>query len=151
MLPSQFITFTPDEHTAAYRYAVYFAKANGENIGYDDYKDEIQQELCTEAPMPGMAYWFFYEPLTTDCQLNPNTEYVAIAAGKNADNVWGKVTELRFTTPASPSSAPALVQKSAGVTSEGGIIKRPYVPTSRSGKGEIPVRMQTRRLVLSGK
>ncbi len=45
MLPSQFITFTPDEHTAAYRYAVYFAKANGENIGYDDYKDEIQQEL----------------------------------------------------------------------------------------------------------
>ena len=151
MLPSQFITFTPDEHTAAYRYAVYFAKANGENIGYDDYKDEIQHELCTEAPVPGMAYWFFYEPLTTDFQLNPNTEYVAIAAGKNAEDVWGKVTELRFTTPAAPSAAPVLVKKSAGITSGSGIIQRPYVPAVRSGKGELSSRMQTKGLVLSGK
>ena len=98
-----------------------------------------------------MAYWFFYEPLTTDFQLNPNTEYVAIAAGKNAEDVWGKVTELRFTTPAAPSGAPALLKKSAGITSDSGIIQRPYVPAVRSGKGELSSRMQTKGLVLSGK
>ena len=151
MLPSQFITFTPNEHTSAYRYSVYYAKSTGDYIGYDDYKDEIQQELCSEAPMAGMANWFFYEPLTTDFQLNPNTEYVVIAAGKNGDGVWGKINEYRFTTPSSPSSASPVMVKSASVTSESGIVQRPYSPAVRNSKGDVSVRLKSKGLVLSAR
>lgn len=49
--------------------------------------------------------WFFYDEITTDYQINPNTECVAIAAAKNANNEWGLITELRFTTPESTDGA----------------------------------------------
>lgn len=93
MLPSQFITFTPNDQASAYRLGVYFERE------YDQYKEEIQQELCSENTM-NMAYWFQHEELTTDYQIDPNTACVAIAAAKNINNEWGPVTELRFTTPA---------------------------------------------------
>ena len=43
--------------------------------------------------------WFLYDPITTDYPLDPDTEYVAIAAGKNNLNQWGEVNVLRITTP----------------------------------------------------
>lgn len=89
--PSQFLTFTPNDQCSAYRIAVYKAEI------YDAQKDQIHAELCSEPPMP-MAYWFQYDALTTDFQIDPSTSCVAIAAGKNANDQWGAVTELRFTT-----------------------------------------------------
>lgn len=93
MLPSQFITFTPNDQSSAYRFGVYFER------DYDEYTEEIHQELCSENTM-NMAHWFQHEELTTDYQIDPNTACVAIAAAKNINNEWGPVTELRFTTPA---------------------------------------------------
>lgn len=57
-----------------------------------------------------MAKWFFYEPVTTDFQIDPNTEAVAIAAAKNANGEWGTICVKRFTTPAAtaPATAPAM-------------------------------------------
>lgn len=100
-LPSQFITFTPNDQAASYRFGVYTAQQ------YDEKSAEIQGELCSEPPMPDMAHWFFYEPVTTDFQIDPSTDVVAIAAAKNIDGTWGKVTELRFTTPAQVAGMPA--------------------------------------------
>ena len=105
MLPSQFMTFTPNDQSSAYRFGVYLASE------YDPQADLIKADLCTEPPMP-MANWFFYEEVTTDYQINPNTECVAIAAAKNINGEWGPITEVRFTTPAeanNPDAAPSKV------------------------------------------
>ena len=125
MLPSQFITYTPNDQVSAYRFAVYTAEQ------YDPDSEAIRQELCSEPPMP-MAGWFYHEEVTTDYQINPNTECVAIAAAKNINGEWGPVTELRFTTPADMPS------KSASKT-----IKERKLNTNNS-KGTVPVKNQLR-------
>lgn len=99
--PSQFLTFTPNDQAASYRFGVYPAEQ------YDANVSEIKENLCSEPPMPDMANWFFYEPLTTDFQIDPATEIVAVAAAKNIDGKWGEITEYRFTTPGEmPTNAP---------------------------------------------
>lgn len=125
MLPSQFITFSPNDQVSAYRFGVYLAEE------YDSENESIKQELCSEPPMP-MANWFFYEEVTTDYQINPNTECVAIAAAKNINGEWGPITEVRFTTPADMPS------KSASKT-----IKERKLNKSNS-KGIVPVKNQLR-------
>ena len=99
MLPSQFITFTPNDQSSCYRIGVYLAST------YDEKVDEIKDELRSDPEMP-TAYWFFYDTLTTDYQINPDTECVAIAAAKNGNGEWGEVTELRFTTPSEADGKP---------------------------------------------
>lgn len=123
MLPSQFLTFTPNDQSAAYRLSVYTADM------YDVAADTIKQELCSEPPMV-MVRWFQYEELTTDFQIDPNTECVAIAAAKNINGEWGPVTELRFTTPADMPSK-----------SKSNTIKERKVETTNS-KGQVPVLKQ---------
>lgn len=92
MLPSQFLTFTPNDQTSAYRFGVYLAENyNADVEGY-------QEDLYTEPSMPTPG-WFQYETLTTDYQIDPGTSCVAIAAAKNSNDEWGPVTELFFTTP----------------------------------------------------
>lgn len=93
MLPTQYIEFTPNEEASCYRYAVYEAAT------YDENKEDIKAQLCSDPFFP-MAYWFFYEPVSADFQINTSTEAVAIAAAKNIDGVWGVVNEVRFTTAA---------------------------------------------------
>ena len=114
MLPSQFITFTPNDQASAYRFDVYLAEE------YDPMAEAIKADLCSEPPMP-MANWVFYDPISTDYQIDPNTECVAIAAAKNAKGEWGPVTELRFTTPANaadPNAAPSKVIKKRTVKAD---------------------------------
>lgn len=106
-LPSQFLTFTPNDESSCYRFGVYLAET------YDTYADDIKNELRSDPPMPA-AYWFFYDPITTDFQINPNTDCVAIAAAKNGNGEWGEINEFRFTTAESPSpeaNAPAKTAK----------------------------------------
>lgn len=150
MLPSQFITFTPNDQTAAYRYAVCYAKGKDEIPGYDGHEQEVLDELCSEPPFPGMAYWFFYDPLTTDFQIDPNTECVAVAVGKNADNVWGEPTIVRFTTPAEAASAP--VAPSASVmlpASSHRLPGRAYIqPAVKNRAGFMEKGMKPRRITL---
>ena len=94
LLPAQFITFTPNDQTSAYRINVVLAE------NYDADVEGYKEDLCSDPFMPTQG-WFQYEELTTDYQIDPNTSCVAIAAAKNANDEWGPVTELRFTTPAS--------------------------------------------------
>lgn len=99
MLPSQYIGFTPNDQASCYRLGVYLASS------YDPKAEEIKTELKTDPWMP-TANWFFYEPMVTDFQINPNTECVAIAAAKNGNGEWGEVTEVRFTTPEEAEGKP---------------------------------------------
>lgn len=126
-LPSQFITFTPNDQAACYRFGVYTAQQ------YDGQAAEIQGDLCSEPPMPDMANWFFYEPLTTDFQIDPSSDIVAIAAAKNIDGTWGKITELRFTTPAQTADMPA-----AGGTMTATPRLTPAKLPASSMKGKVP-------------
>lgn len=105
MAPTQSIQFFPNEEASCYRYGVYLAST------YDENAEEINAELCSDPAMP-TAYWFFYEPVEADFQIDPSTEVVAIAAAKNIDGIWGEVNVLRFTTPDEcegyvPAQAPA--------------------------------------------
>ena len=129
MLPSQFITYTPNDQTSAYRFGVYLAS------NYDADAEAIKEELCSDPPMPTMG-WFFYEELTTDYQIDPNLDCVVIAAAKNANGEWGPVTEVRFTTPADMPS------KSASKT----IISRNFKSENEAGKVHI-VKQNKLRLI----
>lgn len=92
MKPSLFVSYTPNDQASCYRFGVYKAEE------YDSDPEAIQGNIKSDPPMP-MAYWFFYDPLTTDYQVDPNTEIVVVAAAKNINNEWGPITEVRYTTP----------------------------------------------------
>ena len=95
MLPSQFVTYTPNDQASCYRMGVYLAEI------YDADTEAIKEELCTDCPEGVTATaWYSYESITTDYQINPNTEFVVIAAAKNINGEWGPITEVRHTTPA---------------------------------------------------
>ena len=106
LLPSQFLTFTPNDQTSAYRFGVYLAENyNADAEGY-------QKDLCSDPTMPTEG-WFQFETLTTDFQIDPNTSCVAIAAAKNINDEWGPVTELFFTTP---NEMPEFAPSGKGIT-----------------------------------
>ena len=91
--PSQFISFKPNDETARYRFAVYF------DYEYERFGEELVEELMQEPPQPGIAYWWFFDPIYTDFQINPSTTFYVIAAGQNALNEWGEPNVQCFTTP----------------------------------------------------
>lgn len=136
MLPSQFITFTPNDQASAYRMSVYLAE------NYDGEAEAIKADLCSEPPMP-MTGWFQYETITTDYQINPNTECVAIAAAKNINGEWGPVTELRFTTPAETVAA--------GMAPSKVIAKRKLSGKSLRQAGVLPVIKQQGQISLTAR
>ena len=90
--PSQFFTFTPNDHSNSYRYDVMLESTYKNDI------DGHQEDLCSDPFMPTDG-WFQYEKITTDYQIDPGLKCVAIAAAKNSLGEWGPVTELYFTTP----------------------------------------------------
>ncbi len=135
MLPSQFITYTPNDQASAYRFGVYIAE------NYDTDVEGYKAELCSEPPMP-MNGWFFYEALTTDYQINPNTECVVIAAAKNAKGEWGPVNEVRFTTPA---------EAAADMSPSRNIAKRAIKINQVSQPGTIPALPSHGKVMLMGK
>ncbi len=135
MLPSQFITYTPNDQSSAYRFSVYMAE------NYDVDADAIKAELCSEPPMP-MTGWFFYDAITTDYQINPNTECVVIAAAKNAKGEWGPVNEVRFTTPA---------EAVADMSPSKNIAKRAIKVNKASQPGTIPAVPSQGKVMLMGK
>lgn len=99
MKPSVFVKFVPNSETLAYRFGVFTADA------YESQKDLIYEELAQDPPMPNMAYWFWYDALETDFQVNPNTPIVICTVAKNANNEWGELHTVRYTTPATADAA----------------------------------------------
>lgn len=128
-LPSQFFKFTPNDQSFCYRYNVIKAE------NYEKDKEGYAKDLCSDPPME-TAYWFFYEPMETDFQIDPNTEVVVIAAAKNQNREWGKINEFRYTTPAAVDGAAKVAPKAAAK----GILPRlvPGAKTVLPGSGRIP-------------
>lgn len=122
MLPSQFITYTPDSHTACYRFSVVL------DSDYQKDPEGYKSELPKDPPMPNMANWFFYETLTTDYAIAPNTKYVVLTVGRNADQKWSDVQVQTFTTPAQVSGQKAVAAQSL---SEGKSVKARDVRPSK--------------------
>ena len=92
-LPSQTVTYTPNDQSSCYRFTVALDST------YNKDPEGFANDLRQDPPMP-MQGWFFYEGLTTDYQINPNTAYVILTAAKNGLGVWGEVKVDRYTTPA---------------------------------------------------
>lgn len=130
MLPSQFLTFTPNDQSSCYRFGVYLADT------YDQKTEEIKADLCSDPEQP-MVYWFFYEPMTTDFQINPNTECVAIAAAKNVNGEWGQVNEFRFTTADKPEGDPTGA-KAARTPANGNVKSRVLKMTNKATFNHTP-------------
>ncbi len=139
MVPCQYLTFTPNDQTAMYRFAVYYAYSYDANVDY------CKEDLCQDPPYDNVANWFYYDPYTTYYNIDPNTECVAIAAGKNIDGVWGEVNEYRFTTPSeatSTAAAPKLINK----------IGQTFVPQRNTfQKGKIPTLTKSSKIQLNVK
>lgn len=127
--PSLYIKFEPNDQAYCYRFNVAVA------ANYEADKEGYKEALCSDPPMP-TAYWFFYEPMETDFQVDPNTDIVILAAAKNSNNEWGEVNEYRYTTPATVDGAAKVAPKAAGK----GILPRlvPGAKTVLPGSGCIP-------------
>lgn len=133
MLPSQFVTYKPNDQASCYRFGVYLEDE------FNADKQGIIDDLCTDPMMP-TANWFFYETLSTDYQINPNTNFVVIAAAKNADGEWGEVNEKHFTTPASVQGAPAKMPATKSLRSRS--LKKQNV------RGTVPAQLSTGKLTV---
>lgn len=114
-LYSQFITFTPNDQSSCYRFTV--CTAENYNKDPEGYANDLRQD----PPMP-MSNWFFYEPITTDFQIDPETDAVALAVAKNAKGEWGTVVVKSFTTPS--ASASAVAKKLRSVKANGTFVQR---------------------------
>lgn len=101
MKPSLYLTFTPNKETWRYRMGVYLASEYSAN------KAEIEEGLRSEPPMP-MAFWWQFQGLTTDYQVNPSTDVVILTVAQNANGEWGEFNRMEYKTPASVSGAPAM-------------------------------------------
>ncbi len=84
---SVFVTATPNEETAEYHY-ILIEKAYADSIGVDS----TMQIIYTD---PYVLYeideWEWID-------LNAETEFYAIAQGKNAKGEWGEITQVEFKT-----------------------------------------------------
>lgn len=105
MLPTQTISYIPNDQANGYRMEVYRASYYAENA------EDCKAELCSDPWMPTSG-WFQYEPASFDYPIMPGTALTIIAAAKNGEGVWGPVTELNYTTPDTlegydPEAAPA--------------------------------------------
>ena len=114
-LYSQFITFTPNDQSSCYRFNV--CTAENYNKDPEGYANDLRQD----PPMP-ISNWFFYEPITTDFQIDPETDAVALAVAKNAKGEWGTVIVKSFTTPS--ASASAVAKKLRSVKANGTFVQR---------------------------
>lgn len=120
-LPSQFITFTPNDQTSRYHFNVALASE------YDKDPEGYKSDIITE-PEQVPLYWYWYDAFTTDYQINPSTEAVALAAARNSEGEWGEINVFRFTTPAAVSGAAALRTWNATSTPTTRFVPQPRNP-----------------------
>ena len=139
MKPSLFIDYTPNDQTGAYRIGVQYA------TNYDKDPEGYKEDLCQDPEM-AVAHWFMYGPITTDYQIDPNTEVVIMAAGKNADGKWGKVNTMRYTTSANVAAGVAPAGVAPAATNVDGILGRKLGTLIGNTVGRVPVLKEKIRL-----
>ena len=84
---SAFVTATPNEETAEYHY-ILIEKSYADSIGVDSTMKIIYEDPYT---LYEIDRWEWID-------LNANTEFYAIAQGKNAKGEWGEITKVEFVT-----------------------------------------------------
>jgi hypothetical protein len=84
---SVFVTATPNEETAEYHY-ILIEKAYADSIGADSTMQIIHTDPYA---LYGIDEWEWID-------LNAETEFYAIAQGKNAKGEWGEITKVEFKT-----------------------------------------------------
>ena len=111
--PSQVVTYTPNDQSSCYRFNVVLASE------FEKDPEGFKKDVASDPEDPNVARWYFYDPLTTDYAIAPNTDFVVLTAAKNGLSVWSEVKVDRFKTPekvngaAVPASiaAPATIGK----------------------------------------
>ena len=84
---SAFVTATPNEETAEYHY-ILIEKSYADSIGVDSTMKIIYEDPYT---LYEIDRWEWID-------LRPETEYFAIAQGKNVKGEWGEITKVEFVT-----------------------------------------------------
>ena len=84
---SVFVTATPNEETAEYHY-ILIEKSYADSIGADSTLMIVQTDPYS---LYDIDEWEWID-------LKANTEFYAIAQGKNAKGEWGEITKLEFIT-----------------------------------------------------
>ena len=84
---SVFVTATPNEETAEYHY-ILIEKSYADSIGVDSTINIIHTDPYA---LYDIDRWEWID-------LHENTEFYAIAQGKNAQGEWGEITQVEFIT-----------------------------------------------------
>jgi hypothetical protein len=84
---SVFVTATPNEETAEYHY-ILIEKSYADSIGADSTMQILHADPYA---LYGIDEWEWID-------LNAETEFFAIAQGKNAKGEWGEITKVEFKT-----------------------------------------------------
>ena len=84
---SVFVTATPNEETAEYHY-ILIEKLYADSIGVDSTMAILYADLYA---LYDVDEWEWVD-------LRPETEYFAIAQGKNVNGEWGEITKVEFVT-----------------------------------------------------
>ena len=84
---SVFVTATPNEETAEYHY-ILIEKAYADSIGVDSTMQILHEDPYA---LYDIDRWEWID-------LHENTEFYAIAQGKNAQGEWGEITKVEFKT-----------------------------------------------------
>lgn len=97
----QTVTYTPNDQTALHRDMLIEKKAYEESWG----KDKVVEYLKTDNEYD--PYWDQYGVDVAQWNASPNTTYYAASIGKNANDEWGELVMVEFTTPSKASSVNA--------------------------------------------
>lgn len=126
----QYVTYTPNDQTAMFRDAIFV-----KNDKYSD--DTAVNYLKTEYPFE-VSGWNHYSEDVAIWNVEPSTDYVAVALAKNANGEWGTLVTKDFSTPASPANvAPAKVK--ATKETNGTVMQRINTVSRMNRTGVVPM------------
>ncbi len=97
----QTVTYTPNDQTALHRDMLIEKKAYDQEWG----KDKLVEYLKADNEYD--PYWNQYGVDVAQWNASPNTAYYAASIGKNANDEWGELVMVEFTTPSKASSVDA--------------------------------------------
>lgn len=93
----QIVTYTPNDQAALHRDIIITEEAfNKSDMG----EAGVIKMLQTDAPND--PFWNQYKVDKAQWNAEHNTTYIACSMAKNAEGVWGKLQQVKFTTPAKP-------------------------------------------------
>lgn len=138
----QWIKFSPNDQTSVYHAAVLTVKGDGTDKTDEEIVEYLESENNPNNP-PGVQdpYWDLIGEDNDRWSLEPSTTYIAVAKAKNANNEYGPLTKVEFTTPTSAAGAPAMksakkparISKKASATVPAMVVPKWLKPVKKTG------------------